>query len=264
MTDLKTDSMNEPLNEVINEIINETVDVNLWPQVISFKSFNLQMKMSTEELYTQLYEQYHCSIRNKRIAVKNLQNICESTFLLANEVGFQAMTLRQLSQQTGMSMGGLYAYIKSKDDLAELIHRFLNKYCIDKIDLLVSNELTADKKLIALIHAHVYLSELMQPWFYFTYMESKNLPKTHKNFAIKSELSMENLLLETMNDGLDSGIFNIKLSKPEDTQLAASLIKAMLQDWYLKRWKYKKRKISADDYASHVVKFAFGYLNRTQ
>jgi hypothetical protein len=35
--------------------------------------------------------------------------------------------------------------------------------------------------------------------------------------------------------------------------LAASLIKAMLQDWYLKRPKYAQRQISVDHYAQFMI-----------
>jgi AcrR family transcriptional regulator len=36
-------------------------------------------------------------------------------------VGFRAMNLRDLCGETGLSMGGLYGYIASKDQLAEMI-----------------------------------------------------------------------------------------------------------------------------------------------
>ena len=227
---------------------------------MTFKSFKQWLNLSSESLYVELYHQHHFSIRNQRIAVKNLQKICEATFLLANEVGFQAMTLRQLSKQTGMSMGGLYAYIKSKGDLAELIYSFLNRYCEDKITELVKAKQPADKTFIILIHSHLYLSELLQPWFYFAFMETKNLSKQHKSVAINSELTMENLLLTTISDGQKEGLFNIEDDSTGKAQLIAALIKAMLQDWYLKRWKYKKRKVSVDVYANQVVEMSLKYL----
>ncbi|PCJ49215.1 MAG: TetR family transcriptional regulator [Gammaproteobacteria bacterium] len=233
-----------------------------WPDTMSFKSFSQRVNLTKSSFYGELYAMHDFSIRNQRIAVKNLQTICESTFLLANELGFQAMTLRQLSRQTGMSMGGLYAYIKSKDDLAELIYSFLNRYCVEVISDLIKDNLSADKTLVALIHSHLYLSELLQPWFYFAYMETKNLSKAHKRVAINSELSMEILLFETIKKGLDDTDFIIKPSSDEKAQLIASLIKAMLQDWYLKSWKYKKRKISVDNYADMVVDMSLGYLKR--
>jgi hypothetical protein len=35
--------------------------------------------------------------------------------------------------------------------------------------------------------------------------------------------------------------------------MAASLTKAMLQDWYLKRWKHAGRRITVDQYADAVL-----------
>ena len=229
-----------------------------WPDKKCFKSFCQVVQQEPEQLYTELFLQHkdQFSIRNQRIAVKNLQTIFEATFVLANEFGFQAMTLRQLSKQTAMSMGGLYAYIQSKDDLAQIIYSFLNSYCEATLQQLVSEELAADEKLIALIKAHIYLSELMQPWFYFAYMETKNLPQNKKAMAIESEVNMENKILELIKDGMEEGCFR----SLENAQLVASLIKAMLQDWYLKQGKYKKRYIGVDNYAAQVVDLTLNYL----
>ena len=231
---------------------------NQWPEKMSFKSFCQVVLQEPEQLYAELFMQHkeQFSIRNQRIAVKNLQKIFEATFVLANEFGFQAMTLRQLSKQTAMSMGGLYAYIQSKDDLAQIINSFLKHYCEVKLHQLVSEEHSADKKLVALIHSHIYLSELMQPWFYFAYMETKNLSKNDKAIAIQAELSMENKIASVIKEGIKTGCF----SKLDNAQLVASLIKALLQDWYLKHGKYKKRKISVDSYAKQVVDLTLHYL----
>ena len=233
-----------------------------WPEKMCFKSFCQLVKQKPEQLYTELFLQHkrQFTISNQRIAVKKLQHILEATFVLANDVGFQAMTLRQLSKQSGMSMGGLYAYIHSKDDLAQLIYSFLNNYCEAQLQQLVSEDLAADEKLVALIHAHIYLSELMQPWFYFAYMETKNLSQQHKSIAIQSEIAMEDKIFAVIKDGVKEGSFNIENSNSTNAQLIASLIKAMLQDWYLKHGKYKKRKISVDNYAKQVVDFTMKYL----
>jgi len=230
---------------------------NKWQKKISFDLFCKVIQQNSEQLYTELFLQHknQFSIRNQLIAVKKLQRIIEATFVLANEVGFQAMTLRQLSKQTEMSMGGLYAYIQSKDDLAEIIYSFLNSYCEKQIDTLVDEKLADDDKLVALIHVHIYLSELMQPWFYFAYMETKNLSVDFKSVAIKSELSMENKITTVINSGITAGNF-----RKVQTKLIAPLIKSMLQDWYLKHGKYKKRKITVDQYATQVADIALTYL----
>jgi hypothetical protein len=233
---------------------------NQWPDKITYRSFKAFVNKDSEDIYTQLYKQHEFSIQNQTIAVKNLQKICEATFELANVAGFQSMTLRQLSKQTGMSMGGLYAYINSKDDLAELIYSFLNNYCVDKLQYIGADGSRSEKNMSVFIHGHIYLSELLLPWFYFAYMETKNLSKAYKINAMKSELIMEEKLLEIINIGIDDGYYSSNLKNFNKAQITASLIKAMLQDWYLKRWKYQKRKINVDQYAKQVVEVSLSYL----
>jgi len=46
-----------------------------------------------------------------------------------------------------------------------------------------------------------------------------------------------------------------------DPQLTASVIKAMLQDWYLKRSKYARRKISVDRYAGFILEFVASFIS---
>jgi len=42
--------------------------------------------------------------------------------------------------------------------------------------------------------------------------------------------------------------------------LTASVIKAMLQDWYLKRGKYAKRRIPVEKYAQFVLQFIEAFI----
>ncbi len=50
--------------------------------------------------------------------------------------------------------------------------------------------------------------------------------------------------------GQQEGVF-----RPHDPQLGAGIIKAMLQDWYLKRSKHARREVSVDQYAAYLQKF---------
>jgi len=72
--------------------------------------------------------------------------------------------------------------------------------------------------------------------------------------ALDAVLSMEEftekMLVRILEDGEKRGEF-----RNGNYLLTASLIKAMQQDWYLKRWKYKKRGISVDAYTEYLLQF---------
>jgi hypothetical protein len=86
-------------------------------------------------------------------------------------------------------------------------------------------------------------------------METKNLKREDRKIPIESEIFTEKIFTDIISDGIKSGKYAEK-----NILLTASMIKAMLQDWYLKKWKYNKRNVSADEYASFVIEVVESYL----
>ena len=226
---------------------------------LSFRSFRRLINFDESSFYADLYLNHPFQISNQRIAVRRLKKICDATFHLANQGGFQSMTLRKLSEETGMSMGGLYAYISSKDDLALLIYSSLNHYCQKQLDAFLLHDASPSEQLQVLLRCHIYLSELLQPWFYFAYMEARSL-YNQKHLAIDSEMIMENKLTKLIKRGIDENEFDLPDGSAKMIRLNASLIKSMLQDWYLKRGKYQKRRVTVDQYANQLIEMTLRHL----
>ncbi len=225
--------------------------------IADFESFKIELSLSQVEICRELYRQNTDLIRIKKehVAVRNLVRIIDSTLRLTSAKGFHAMSLRDLCADSGLSIGGLYAYIRSKQDLIYLIqsHGFL----LTRRTMLAYTRDIADPhaKLLAAVKAHVYLSEIMQPWFYFSFMETKSLPQRHKKEAIAVELEVENILCGIIEEGVTHKVF-----RPVDARLLASLCKAMMQDWYLKRRKYSRQQVDATQYAQFIGAVLERYL----
>ena len=219
---------------------------------LSFEKFLGNFNITLEDICREYYLKNRESINIKKesVAVKNLAVIVSTTLRLSNEIGFQAMTLRDLSRESSLSMGALYTYFTSKDELFKIIH--LNGMNMITVLLVnqIKEETDAALMLRKAIKIHLYLSEIMQQWFYFLYMETRNLGKDDRRLPMESELFTEKIFIDILKQGINSGIYST-----ENPALTASLIKAMLQDWYLKRWKYSKRKISIDHYAEFIIQF---------
>ena len=187
-------------------------------------------------------------VKKESSVVKNLEHIFDATLTISNKKGFQAMTMRDLSREAGLSMGALYSYFPSKEDLLTMLQHHGRSITKTMLWKYISLEKEAADKLKTAIKIHLYLSEAMQPWFYFSYMEARNLSEQEQARAVESELYTENIFESILKEGGETGIF---LSG--NHQLTAGIIKAILQDWYLKRWKYAKRNISIDQYAQYVI-----------
>jgi len=91
------------------------------------------------------------------------------------------------------------------------------------------------------------MSEAMQPWFVFCFMEAKSFPPAERQRAIEMEVMTEKIIAGVLRQGVASGVFAI-----DQITLTASLIKPLLQDWYVKRAKYRRRGTSIEAYINAV------------
>ena len=157
-----------------------------WPAEISIDAFRRTWVLEGEPLWRRVFETHRdkMQIKNPHIALGNLEKIFTCTFRLANSKGFQAMSLRDLSRETGISMGGLYAYIGSKDDLAAAIEEVLRQAIDDVMSDQAVISLNPINRLKAIIYGDIYMNEIMHPWYYFCYLEAKGLSREQREAAM--------------------------------------------------------------------------------
>jgi AcrR family transcriptional regulator len=216
----------------------------------SLKDFKRHSGLSLQRICREMFHEAagRMQVQGEAVAVQNLAKILDATLALANQKGFAAMSLRELSARAGLSMGGLYAYIRSKEELAGLIQRHGRAVAQRALEDALQGNAAPREQLRAAIRTHLFLSETLRAWFYFSYMEAKYLSSEERRKAVESEQQTEALFQRIIEAGQRSGDF-----RSVDAQLAASLLKALLQDWYLKRGKYRARGLDVEHYAESVI-----------
>ena len=229
--------------------------------MLAFQEFKTRLAPTVENICLDLVRknQGKISVKKERVAVRNMVRILEAVFALAQEKGFQTMTLRDLSRKSGLSMGALYSYFPGKEDLRSMILRQGVAYTRNVILEQTRDCGSPAERLEKAMETHLYLTEVLGPLFYFAYMEASSLSRREKRSAMEDELATEQIFLDILREGVDRGDFQCP-----DAELVAALIKAVLQDWYLKRWKYKRKGITVEGYARFVVAFVLSRLTKAQ
>ena len=211
-----------------------------------FEQFQQMTPLNGDTIWTYLVDRHaeRIGVKRRKPALENMEKIFVATFRLANEVGFRAMSLRDLCRETGLSMGGLYGYIESKDQLAEMIEDVV-RHASYELPRMFAHVEAPLERLESLVRGTIYLSEILQPWFYFVFMDSRVLKFEQRGMAKNSELGVQTYI---------AGILDQLQPAPRgDTTLLAAHIVAMFQDWYVKRWKYRAAKVHVDDFADSVL-----------
>ena len=197
-------------------------------------------------------------IRNPLVAIPNLERILTAALELGNRKGFHSMTTRDLAGASGLSIGAIYNYVPGKETLLRMVLGAVSHAVEHGVAPFEGDEATDPRaRLRGLIRRHVLVTEAMQRWFYFVFLEVKAFDREARGIAIAEELKAEQLFAEAIGWGTAAGIY-----VDGDPQILAGLVKPLLQDWYLKRWKFRKRGIKPGQYIMIVTEFVERSLER--
>lgn len=216
-----------------NEISNLSGSLSAQADVTSFASFCKDFPLQGEQLYTTLFDRHSEIIQTQkaRFAIANLEKIFNATFEVSSVSGFDRMSLRDLSRQTGMSMGAIYSCISKKEDIALMVADIVR----------LSSELTRQHAMKSAslwsqikqsIRYHLYASTLLQPWYFFLYFETRSLPEDQQEASMQIELDAITGIHARIEEGIESGEF-----QATNAETVANMIVVLLEDWYLKPWK---------------------------
>ena len=224
---------------------------------ITLDAFIARHHLNSRSLCAAIVESREGSIavRSPQAATENLTRIIEATLRIANRKGFAAMTLRELAGESGLSLGGLYAYIGSKDELARLIQRRVSLTLGEVMDSALDGIDDSRVRLATAIEAHLLTTEALREWFFFLYMEAHHLAPDERRKAVVMEQGSERIFADIIRAGQQQSLY-----ADVQPEIAAGLIKAMLQDWYLKRHKHGERGLDVAAYADTVTAAAQAML----
>jgi AcrR family transcriptional regulator len=189
------------------------------------------------------------SAQNAALIEKRHQQIVDGACTVFFKKGYHPTTTREIAKACGMSIGQLYHYISSKDDVLYLVHKhsqrlwyeYLKKSDFEKIDDPV-------KKLTEALHYTLLFMIENKKLIQFMYSESKYLDKKHLQIVL--DMDYQNVV------GFWRALLeDIKKTTPikGDTDFVSSIITYLLAFLALRGWTLKDK--PKKEYAASLVDF---------
>ncbi len=214
-----------------------------------FQAFKRLVSLSRQETGRIVLHQSSepMAIQEEGLAVRTLLKLIDNTLKLSSEKGFQAVRLRDLGETLGLSLSQLHHYIRDKKALLQLIQRYghtLNaRVLLDQIQEIHPPW----PRLCVAVRTQLWLSEILPDWFLFWHLQLHSMTLAERQQVIQAELSVEELFCNIIRTGQRQNVF-----QEVDPELTATALKALLQDWYLRRWKYEDRGVDVETYGAFV------------
>jgi len=177
------------------------------------------------------------SVKDKRLIETRRKEIVNAAVDLFVRKGFHKTTIREIAQKFGMSIGTLYEYIRTKEDILILVCDYINSTA--SIRVKPSVEITEDstQSLKNAIEIYYKIIDEMQDYIIFLYQETKSLSHENRKYIFKSEEDMTEIFINILRHGVEQGNFKIE---EKNIPLTAHNIMVLGQMWAFRRWALQK------------------------
>ena len=194
-------------------------------------------------------------IKNIDLVKKRRRQIVDAAVGLFVEKGFHKTTTRQIAAAAGFSIGSLYEYVGSKEDVLYLVCDAIH----DEVERAVSEALTRAKSgksaLTEVIREYFMVCHRMSDHVLLIYQETQSLPPQWRKRVLEKEVRVTGIFIDVLARLIDSG--DLPRLNEKFLELAAHNITVMGHMWTFRRW-FLARHYSIEDYIEMQTEFILG------
>lgn len=174
--------------------------------------------------------------------------IVDAAVKLFIEKGFHKTTTRQIARAADMSIGSLYEYVASKEDVLYLVCIAIHGEVERGVKEVLDRATGGKEALAGVIREYFRVCDRMSDHILLMYQETKSLPSQWQKRVLENEIRITGLFKETIA-GL---LAETGLSMPGETalELMAHNITVLGHMWTFRRWFFRKN-FDIEDYITH-------------
>lgn len=196
-------------------------------------------------------------IKNQDLVVERRRQIVDGAVKLFIDKGYHKTTTRELAKETGLSIGSLYEYVSSKEDVLYLV-------CIaihSEVELGVKEALarpTIGKAALAEVVREFFLvCDRMSDHILLMYQVTHFLPVKWQKKVLEAEIRITELFINAMKELREIG----KLPNLSDDTitLIGHNISVLGHTWTFRRWYFAKQ-FTIEQYIEQQSDFIMSFL----
>jgi len=201
----------------------------------------------------------HASVKDENLIKKRRDQMIHGAVSLFKEKGFHRTTTREIAQASGFSIGTLYEYIRTKEDVLYLVCDSIYDEVSKRLSSLDLGQGTLASLKLGISH-YFKLIDDMQDEVLVMYQEAKALSQEALPYVLKKELEMVSMFERLINRCVENGELDIG---KEHQHLLAHNIFVQGQMWGFRRWALKKA-FSIEDYITLQIDLLFSGIQGYQ
>lgn len=196
-------------------------------------------------------------IKNPELVRERRRQIIDSTVKLFVEHGYHKTTTRMIAKASNFSIGSLYEYVSSKEDLLYLVCQTIHEEVQDAVEKALSDTDKGKERLAQVIRQYFHVCDKMADHILLMYQVTQFLPDKWKERVLVNELNITSIFINAVASLSEKNGF----PKLDDKilNLVGHNISILGQMWAFRRW-HMQRSFTIEEYTKIQTDFILGLI----
>lgn len=200
----------------------------------------------------------HASVKDERLVIKRRNQMIKGAVTLFKEKGFHRTTTREIAKAAGFSIGTLYEYIRTKEDVLYLVCDSIYDEVHNRLQRDIDTKRGTLEGLKVGIGNYFRVMDELQDEVLVMYQEAKSLSKDALPYVLQKEIAMALLIEDIIQGCVDNG--ELSLSTDQIKLLSHNIV-VQGQMWGFRRWAIQKM-YTLDEYIAIQVGLIFDGIHQ--
>ncbi len=196
-------------------------------------------------------------IKNKELVKERRRQIVDAAVPLFIDRGYHKTTTRALAQATGLSIGSMYEYITTKDDVLYLVCMAIHAEVEHGVKEALRRPLEVKAAVAEVIREYFLVCDRMSDHLLLMYQVTHFLPPKWQQKVLEAELRITDIFIQAIVELKERGHL---VSLDNDTiNLMGHNISVLGHTWAFRRWYFGKH-FTIEQYIEQQTDFIMRFL----
>ncbi len=184
-------------------------------------------------------------VKNKALVEQRRRQIVDAAVNLFIENGFHKTTTRQIASVAGISIGSLYEYIATKEDVLYLVCDAIHAEIERGVAEALNRAKNGQNPLAEVIRVYFLVCHRMNDHILLIYQETQSLPNKWQKVVLENEIRITGIFTGVLAKLMATG--ELPAIEPHQLDLVAHNISVLGHMWTFRRW-FLANHYSIEDY----------------
>ncbi|GGE82142.1 TetR/AcrR family transcriptional regulator [Priestia taiwanensis] len=179
----------------------------------------------------------HASVKDEKLIALRRSQLINGAMSLFKQKGFHRTTTREIAKEAGFSIGTLYEYIRTKEDILYLVCDSIYGEVRTRLESVITSSDGSLQNVIVAMSNYFKVMNDLQDEVLFMYQEVHSLSKESRKYVLQKELDMVRMFEVLLSQCVKNNVASLTET---EVKFLSNTIFVQGQMWAFRRWVIQK------------------------